>query len=157
MPLNINNRYVYCSSFDGITNLHTELMGIINKNIIIVSPLRLHSTSSVQILRFTHNFRTMIPSMRIRHLNLFSTSSIILQGAANTNVFRSYLRVRLSPLKSPVLRKYINPFKRREMYSSISKCNATRCSCWKHLGVISTVTSSVNGRQFSVIKSTDLG
>ena len=153
MPVNINNRYVYCSSFDGITNLHTELMGI-KKNIFIVSPLRLHSTSSVQILRFTHNFRTIIPSMR--HLNLFSASSIILQGAANTNVFRSYLRVRLSPLKSQILRKYINQFKRREMYSSISKCNATRCSCWKHLGVISTVTSSVNGRQFSVIKSTDL-
>ena len=25
------NRFVYCSSFGGITNLHTELMGITNK------------------------------------------------------------------------------------------------------------------------------
>ena len=89
MPVNINNRYVYCSSFDGFTNLYTGLMGITSKIRILVSPFRLHSTSSVQIPRSTHNFSTMLFSVRIRPLNLFSVSSINLQGAANTNVFRN--------------------------------------------------------------------
>ena len=98
----------------------------------------------------------MLPSVRIRPLNLFSASSINLQGAAYTNVFRNNLRFRLSPLKSHVLHKYINPFKRRGMHPSISKRNAKRCRCCKHLCITSTVTSSVNGRQFSVINNTDL-
>ena len=108
-------------------------MGITNKIRIRVSPLRLHSTTSIQIPRSTHNFRTMLPSVRIRPLNLFFASSINLQGAANTNVFRNNLRVRLSPLKSPILHKYTNPFKRRGMYPSISKCNAKRCRSCKHI------------------------
>ena len=62
----------------------------------------------------------------------------------------------LSPLKSPVLRKYSNPFKRPGMYPSISKCNAKRCNCCIHLCTNSTVTSSVNGRKFSVVNNSDL-
>ena len=61
-----------------------------------------------------------------------------------------------SPLKSPVLRKYSNPFKRPGMFPSISKCNARRCNCCMHLCTNSTVTSSVNGRKFSVINNSDL-
>ena len=61
-----------------------------------------------------------------------------------------------SPLKSPVLRKYSNPFKRPGMYPSISKCNAKRCNCCMHLCTNSTVTLSVNGRKFSVINNSDL-
>ena len=66
------------------------------------------------------------------------------------------LRVMLSPLKSPVLRKYSNPFKRPGMYPSISKCNAKRCNCCMHLCTNSIVTSSVNGRKFSVVNNSDL-
>ena len=62
----------------------------------------------------------------------------------------------LSPLKSPVLRKYPNPFKRPGMYPCISKCNAKRCNCCMHLCTYSTVTSSVNGRKFSVVNNSDL-
>ena len=60
--------------------------------------------------------------------NLFSLyiQSVNLHGLANTSIFHNNLRVMLSPLKSPVLRKYSNPFKRPGMYPSISKCNAKR-------------------------------
>ena len=98
----------------------------------------------------------MLPSVRIRPLKLFSASYINLQGVANTKVLRNNLRVRMSTLKSPILRKYINSFKWRGMYPSISKCNAKRCSYCKQLCTTSTVTSSVNGRQLSVINNTDL-
>ena len=64
--------------------------------------------------------------------------------------------IRLSPLKSPILRKYTNPFKRCGMYPNISKCNAKRCKCCKQLSTKTTVTSSVNGRQFSVIYNSEL-
>ena len=70
--------------------------------------------------------------------------------------FEIISRVRLSPLKSPILCKYINPFKRCGIYPSISKCNAKRFRCCNHWCTTSTVTSSVNGRQFSVINNTDL-
>ena len=55
-----------------------------------------------------------------------------------------------------LLRKYSNPFKRPGMYPSISKCNAKRCNCCMHLCTNSTVTSSVNGRKFSVVNNSDL-
>ena len=81
---------------------------------------------------------------------------INLHGLANTSIFHNNLQVMLSPLKSPVLRKYSNPFKRPGMYPSISKCNAKRCNCCMHLCTNSTVTSSVNGRKFSVVNNSDL-
>ena len=89
-------------------------------------------------------------------LNLLSASSVNLHGLADSSIFHNNLRVMLSPLKSPVLRKYSNPFKRPGMYPSISKCNAKRCNCCMHLCTNSTVTSSVNGRKFSVVNNSDL-
>ena len=87
---------------------------------------------------------------------VLSASSVNLHGLADTSIFHNNLRVMLSPLKSPVLRKYSNPFKRPGMYPSISKCNAKRCNCCMHLCTNSTVTSSVNGRKFSVVNNSDL-
>ena len=75
---------------------------------------------------------------------------------SDTNVLRNNLRVRLSPFKSTVLRKYLNPFKRPSMYPSISKCNANSCNCCQHLCTNTTITSSVNGRTFSVFNNSDL-
>ena len=89
-------------------------------------------------------------------LNLFSASTVNLHGASNSNMFRNNLQIRLSPLKSPILRKYINPFKRPGMYPSISKCNAKKCNCCNHLCSKTTITSSVNGRTFSVVNDSDL-
>ena len=82
-------------------------MTITNRVKITISPLRLHAASSVRIPTSTHSFRTLLPTVRIRPLNLFSASSVDLHGTSNTNVLRNNLRVRLSPIKSPVLRKYL--------------------------------------------------
>ena len=80
----------------------------------------------------------------------------LINSRFNTSIFHNNLRVILPPLKSPVLRKYSNPFERPGMYPSISKCNAKRCNCCMHLCTNSTVTSSVNGRKFSVANNSDL-
>ena len=42
------------------------------------------------------------------------------------------------------------------MYPSISKCNAKKCNCCNHLCSKITITSSVNGRAFSVVNDSDL-
>ena len=123
---------------------------------ISISPLRLHSASSLQIPSSTRNFNIMFPSMKKRLLNILSTSSVNLHGITNSNVFHNNLRIRLSPLKPPILRKYSNPFKRCGMYPSISRCNAKRCKSCKHLSTKYTVTSSVNGRHISVINNPEL-
>ena len=130
-------------------------MIITNRLRITLTPLRLHSASSVRIPNSINNFRTLIPTVRLRPLNLLTASSVSLHGLAYTSIFHN-LWVMLSPLKSPVLRKYSNPFKRSGMYPSISKCNAKRCSCCMYLCANSTVTSSVNGRKFSVVNNSDL-
>ena len=124
-------------------------MTITNRVKITLSPLRLHAASSVRIPTSTHSFRTLLPTVKIRPLHLFSVSSVDLHGASNTNVLRNNLRVRLSPIKSPVIT-------RPSMYPSISKCNAKSCNCCQHLCTNTTITSSVNGRTFSVINNSDL-
>ena len=96
-------------------------MTITNRLRITISPLRLHAASSVRIPTSTHSFRTLLPTVRMRPLNLFSASSVDLHGASNTNILRNNLRVKLSPIKSPVLLKYPNPFKRPSMYPSIAQ------------------------------------
>ena len=86
------------------------------------------------------------------HVLPLTASSVNLHGLANTSIFHNNLRVMLSPLKSPVLRKYSYPFKRPGMYPSIMKCNAKRCNFCMHLCINST---SVNGRKFSVVNNSD--
>ena len=115
-----NDRYECHSFLDGITPIDTN-MTITNRVKITISPLRLHAASSVRIPTSAHSFRTLLPTVRLRPLNLFSASSVDLHGASNTNVLGNNLRVRLSPMKSPLVRKYLNPFKRPSMYPSISK------------------------------------
>ena len=88
-----------------------------------------HSASSVRIPSSVNNFRDMLPT------------------------------IRLSPLGSPIIRKYTKPFnafKRRGMYPNVSKCYAKRCVCCAHLCTKTTITSSVNGRKFSIINNNDL-
>ena len=131
-------------------------MTITNRLGITLTPLRFLSASSVWIPNSINNFRTLIPAVGLRPLNLLSAFSANLQGLANNNTFYNNLRVMLSPLKSPVLRKFSNPFKRPRMYPSISKCNGKRCNFCMHLCTNSTVTSSVNGRKFSVVNNSSL-
>ena len=142
-------------SLDGITTLHTTIT-IANRLRITLTPLRLHSASSVRIPNFISNFRILIPAVRFRPLNLLSASSVNFHGLSNTSIFHNNLRVNLSPLKSRVLGKYSNPVKRLGMYPSSSNSNAKRCHCCMHLCTNSTVTSSMNGRKFSVVNNSDL-
>ena len=75
----------------------------------------------------------------------------ILYEITDNSNFRDMLpTIWLSPLGSPIIRKYTKPFnafKRRRMYPNVSKCNAKRCVCCTHLCTKTIITSSVNGRQ----------
>ena len=62
-------------------------MTITNRLKITLTPLRLHSASSVRIPNSINNFRTLIPALRLRPLNLSSASSVNLHGLANTSIF----------------------------------------------------------------------
>ena len=96
------------SSFNKIQRVFSKRISI------SICPLRLHSASSVQIPSSTRNFNTMFPSVQIRPLNILSASSVNLHGITNSNKFHNNLSIRLSPLKSPILRKYSNLFKDME-------------------------------------------
>ena len=84
-------------------------MSITNRFIVTISPLRLHSASSVQIPHSTSRYNSLLPSVNITPLKLHSVSSINLLGASNNDIFRNRLKIRLSPLKFSILRKYNNP------------------------------------------------
>ena len=130
-------------------------MSITNRLKITISPIRLHSASSLQIPRSTARFNSLLPTVKVSLLKLHSVLSINLYGASNYNIFRNHLRIRLSPIKS-ILLKYKNPYKRNSMYPNISKCIAKSCTCCNHLICQSTIISSVNHRQFSVVNNSDL-
>ena len=46
--------------------------------------------------------------------------------------------------------------KRRSLYPSISMCNVKSCICCSHLNCKSTIRSTVNGRHFFIVNTTDL-
>ena len=131
-------------------------MSITNRLKITISPIKLHSASSLQIPRSTARFNSLLPTVNVSYLNFHSVSSIHLYGASTYNIFSNHLRNRLSPIKSPILLKYKNPYKRNSIYPNISKCNAKNCTCCNHLICQSTIISSVNQRQFSVVNNSDL-
>ena len=86
-------------------------------------------------------------TIKIAKLQLHLASSVHIPCSVN-NFQNVLLSIRLSPLGSPILRKYTKPynaFKRRGMYPNVSKCNAKRCVCCTHLCTTSTFTSSANG------------
>ena len=149
-----NSRYEYCFLSNGITSYTTICITNRLKN--TISPIRLHSASSLQIPRSTARFNSLLPTVNVSPLKLHSVSSINSYGASNYNIFKYHLRIRLSPIKSPILLKYKNPYKRNSMYSNISKCNAKSCTCCNHLICPSTIISLVNHRQFSVVNISDL-
>ena len=131
-------------------------MSITNRLKITISPIRLHSASSLQIPRSTARFNSLLPTVNISPLKLHSVSSINLYGASKYNIFSNHLRIRLSPITSPTLLKYKNPFRTSCMYPNISKCNAKSFTCCNHLICQSTIISSVNHRQFSVVNNSDV-
>ena len=98
----------------------------------------------------------MLPSVYVSSLKLHSATKTNLHGDSDSTLFRNHLKVRLFPLKSPVLRNSRSKYRRSAVYPSISKCNDKRCSCCKYLCCKSTKKSNVNGRQFFVITNSDL-
>ena len=98
----------------------------------------------------------MFPSVYISPLKLHLATKINLHRVSDSALSRNHLIVCLSPLKSPVLRNSRSKYNRSVVYLSMTKCNAKRCSCCKHLYCKSTIKSNVNGRQFSVITNSDL-
>ena len=131
-------------------------MSITNRLKITIAPIRLHSASSLQIPRSTARFNSLLPTVNVSPLKLHSVLSINLYGTSNHSIFRNHLKIRLSTIKSPILLKYKNPYKRNRIYPNISKCNAKSCICCNHLICQSTIISSVNHRQFSVVNKSDL-
>ena len=63
--------------------LHSNIT-ITDRLKITISPLRLHAASSVRIPNSTHSFRTLLPTVRIRPLKLFSVSCVNLRGTSNS-------------------------------------------------------------------------
>ena len=64
---------------------------------ILLSPLRLHSAPSIQIPQSTNRYNSMLPSVYVSPLKLYSATKINLHGVSDS---RNHLKVRLSPLKS---------------------------------------------------------
>ena len=108
--------------------------------------LWLHSASSIQVPQSTNIYNSMLPSVYVSPLKHHSATKINYHGVSDLALFRNHLKVRLSPLKSPVLWNSRNKYRSSVVYPSISKCNTKRCSCCKHLCCKSTIKSNVNGR-----------
>ena len=107
--------------------------------------------------RQVNRYNSMLPSVYVSPLKLHSATKINLHGVSDSVLFRHLLKVRLSPLKSPVLRNSRSKYRRSVMHPSISKCNAKRCSCCKHSCCKSTIKSNVNGGQYSVVNNSGFG
>ena len=69
----------------------------------LLSPLWLHSASSIQIPQSTNSYNCMLPSVYVSPLKLHLATKINLYGFSDSALFRNHLKVRFSPLKSPVL------------------------------------------------------
>jgi hypothetical protein len=126
----------------------------------LLSPLRVHSTSTYSIQMKHHSTPRRTPSVVLSPLNLSSVNSFYIPRSINTNIFNNSLRIRLSPIKHTILKKYnittTNYPHRSRVYPSINKCNSKRCGCCNFLSHRSTITSNVNGRTFNVILNTDI-
>ena len=141
---------------------------ITNRFKITISPNRLHSSSSLQrgfpVLLldlspcYLHHDVAVTSERRcvFAGYKLHSASLINSLGASNDNIFWNRRRIRLSPIKSSVLKKYKNSYKRSSIYFTISNRNAKSCICCKHLNYQSTITPTVNNRRFSVVNNSDL-
>ena len=70
---------------------------------ILLSPLWLHSASSIQIPQSAYRYNSILPSVYVSSLKLHSATKINLHGVSDSALFRNHLKVRFSPLKSPVL------------------------------------------------------
>ena len=59
---------------------------------------------NLQIPQSTNRYKSMLPSVYVSPLKLHLDTEINLHGVSDSAPLRNHLKVRLSPLKSPVLR-----------------------------------------------------
>ena len=104
-------------------------MSIINRLKLTFSLIRLQSASFLEIPRSSARFNSLLPTVNVSLLKIHSVLSVNLYGASHYNIFHNHLRIRLSPIKSLILHKYKNPYKRNSMYPNISKYNTKSSIC----------------------------
>lgn len=132
--------------------------------IVKMNLLNLSSVSSVQIPHNMTNFHTFQPSVRLKRLNLPSTSTFRVPTSVVTNIFHNGPNVSLSPLKQTIVRHTkVKRISRSQVlnrrcgaYPNIYKCNSKRCVCCNILSTNSTIRSTVNNRVFSVKLAADI-
>ena len=115
--------------------LKNSIMNSLKTVKILLSPLRLHSASSIQIRQSTNRYNSMLPSVYVSPLKLHSATKINLHGVSDSALFRNHLKVRLSPLKSPVLRNSRSKYRRSVVYPSISSA-MPRCVAVANIYVV---------------------
>ena len=97
------NRYDVRFTLDGISLTINNM--IITKRKTMTLSRRVQSAASS--VRIPQNIgRSLLLTINITPLKLSSVSSIRLNAASNCNIFCNSLRIRLSPVKSPIIRKY---------------------------------------------------
>ena len=88
LDIAINNRYECCFSMYGINfKLNDKLPKTVK---ILLSPLRLHSASSIQIPQSTNRYNFMLPSVYVSPLKLHSATKINLHGVSDSALFRNH-------------------------------------------------------------------
>ena len=141
----------FCYAFFCFKDLHLYWLAILITGVLI-------ACLGMVLTHTTLMIRTPITKLHLSPISLHSATSVRIPSSVNN--FRDILpTIRLSPLGSPIIRKYTKPFnafKRREMYPYVSKCNAKKCVYCTHLCTKTTITSSVNGRQISIINNNDM-
>ena len=138
------------------------IMNFLTKNPkIILTPLKLHSVSTVRLSRDNENIFQRKLRITLPKINLHSASKFYIPGCSS--LFNNNSSIRLSPIKPSVLRHFrINNFGLNNVNSgyrsfpSITKCNMKRCCTCKYIDCRSTIKSSVNGRVFSINIPTDV-
>ena len=97
------------AAFQCMVKTKNSIMNSIETVKILLSSLRFHSTSSIQIPQSTNRYYSMLSSVYVSPLKLHSATKTNLQGVSDS---------------APVHRNSRSTYKRSVVYPSFSKCNA---------------------------------
>lgn len=122
------------------------------------TPFSLHSLASVNKVQPLNNLQ---PTVQLHRLKLNTGSTYLIPSSTSFNHgFHNAPRVVLSPLRTSLVKltriNYVSPNSRHRVYPKISKCNAKKCMCCKHISSQTTIKSTVNGRTFSILLNKDV-
>ena len=127
-----------------------------------LSPLRLHSVSTVHLKPNNYNIFSRRLSVNLQRTHLHSASSVHIPNS--TSIFNNKPFIKLSPIKSHTLKKYNiqlpsgsnNVNSGRNSFASVFKCNRKRCCTCKTLTCKFVIKSTSNGRNFNTKITTDI-